>query len=88
MTNCGVQILADVLCGIDNNFLCTSLEKLHISFNRAITDESLEIFLELMEKNQTLKILYVQNCSLSEKVRRCLRKATLKKKNRKFNLSD
>lgn len=88
MTDRGVQILADILCDNDDEPSSTCLEKLHISFNKDITDESLPILLDIIQKNQTLKLLYIQNCSLSDKARRRLRKAASKKKNRKLNLID
>lgn len=88
MTDRGVQILADILCDNDDEAPKTSLEKLHISFNKAITDESLPILLEIIQKNQTLKLLYIQNCSLSDAARRRLRKAASKKKSKKFHLID
>ena len=88
MTDRGVQILADILCDSEDEPSNTSLEKLHISFNKAITDESLPILIDIIQKNHTLKLLYIQNCSLSEAARRRLRKVALKKKSRKFHLID
>ena len=40
ITDRGVRMLADVLCDIDSDSPCAALEKLHISFNKEITDAS------------------------------------------------
>ena len=64
------------------------LEKLHISFHKAITDESMKALLEILEKNETLKIICLQNCGLSERARRRSRHMAAKKKKRKFNLTE
>ncbi|CAF4672702.1 unnamed protein product [Rotaria sp. Silwood2] len=87
MTDYGVRLLADVLCGVNDDSICPSLEKLHISFNKLITDQSIEALIQIIEQNQTLKLLSLQYCSLSDKVRRKLRKAVTKKK-KKFSLSE
>ncbi|CAF4417827.1 unnamed protein product [Rotaria sp. Silwood2] len=77
MTDYGVRLLADVLCGVNDDSICPSLEKLHISFNKLITDQSIEALIQIIEQNQTLKLLSLQYCSLSDKVRRKLRKAVI-----------
>jgi hypothetical protein len=87
ITNRGVRLLANVLCDIDSTSV-SSLEKLYVSFNTSITDESLEAFVEILERNQTLKALSLQNCSLSDRARRRLRQVSTKKKKRKFSLSE
>ncbi|CAF2945284.1 unnamed protein product [Rotaria sp. Silwood2] len=87
MTDYGVRLLADVLCGVNDDSTCPPLEKLHISFNKLITDQSIEALIQIIEQNQTLKLLSLQYCSLSDKVRRKLRKAVTKKK-KKFSLSE
>ena len=88
ITNRGVRMLADVLCGVDPDASRPPLEKLYISFNKAITDESMEALLEILEKNETLKILCLQNCGLSDRARRRLRHMAAKKKKRKFSLTE
>ena len=87
ITDRGVRILADVLCRVDPEASCPPLEKLYISFNKAITDESMEALLEILEKNETLKILSLQNCGLSNRARRRLKHVAAKKKTRKFSLT-
>ncbi|CAF3837610.1 unnamed protein product [Rotaria sp. Silwood1] len=88
ITDHGVRLLADVLCGIDTVLSCTSLKKLHISFNKSITDQSFETLIQIIEQNQTLKLLSSQHCSLSVKIRRTLRKAVIKNKKKRFSLSE
>ena len=87
MTDHGVRLLADVLCAVDDDSTCPSLEKLYISFNKLITDESLEVFLQILEQNQTLKVLSLENCSLSDKAQRRLKQVVTKTKKKKFSLS-
>ncbi|CAF3388606.1 unnamed protein product [Rotaria socialis] len=88
MTDRSVRLLADILCNVDPKSSCSPLEKLHISFNKSITDESLEALTQILEQNQTLKVLSVQHCGLSDKGRRRLRHASAKKKKKKFSLSE
>ena len=82
----GVRLLADALGNVDGKSSCAPLEKLYISFNKLITDESLAALSEILEHNQTLKVLSLQHCGLSEKARRQLRELGIKKKKRKFSL--
>lgn len=65
MTDHGVRLLADALCAEQTHLLCTPLEKLDISFNKSITDNSLEALLQIAERNRTLKVLSLQHCSFS-----------------------
>ncbi|CAF4206161.1 unnamed protein product, partial [Rotaria magnacalcarata] len=88
ITDHGVRLLADVLCGIGPNSSCSPLEKLHISFNKSITDESIEVLIQILEQNKTLKTLALQHCGLSEDARDRLRQVAAKKKKKKFSLSE
>ncbi|CAF4370917.1 unnamed protein product, partial [Rotaria sp. Silwood2] len=88
ITDHGVRLLADVLCCVDTDSSCPPLEKLHISFNKSITDQSFEALIQIIEQNQTLKLLSLQHCSLSDKKRRRLRKAVIKTKKKRFSLSE
>lgn len=88
ITDRGVRMLADALCATEPSSSSVGLEKLHISFNKLITDESVDALLEILSKNQSLKNLCVQNCSLTDTGRDRLRKASIKKKKKRFNLSD
>lgn len=88
MTDRGVRLLADVLCGVDSDASPPPLEKLYISFNKLITDESLETILQILDQNQTLKLLSVEHCSLSDKARKRLRQVGSKTKKKKFSLSE
>jgi hypothetical protein len=85
ITDRGVRLLADVLCDTDSPPI---LQKLYISFNKFITDKSLEALIQILERNQTLKIFSLQHCSLSDKARRRLRQICAKTKKRKFKFSD
>jgi hypothetical protein len=88
ITDRGVRLLADVLCGVDTESTTPPpLEKLYISFNKLITDESLEALLQILERNHKLKVLSLEYCSLSEQSYRRLRQAAIKLKKRKFSLS-
>jgi Ran GTPase-activating protein (RanGAP) involved in mRNA processing and transport len=87
ITNRGVRLLADVLCDTNTNS-SSVLEKLYISFNKLITDQSLEALIQILKQNQTLKVFSLQHCSLSDKARRRLRQIGIKKKKRKFSLSE
>jgi hypothetical protein len=87
MTDRGVRLLADVFCGVDADSSSPPLEKLYISFNKLITDESLEAIIQILEQNQTLKVLSVEHCSLSDTARKRLRQVGSKKK-KKFSLSE
>ncbi|UJR07523.1 hypothetical protein I4U23_011811 [Adineta vaga] len=70
ITDYGVRLLADVLCEFN-----LSLEKLDISFNRFITDQSLEALLDIVGQHQTLKELSIQYCSLSDEALQDLKDA-------------
>jgi Ran GTPase-activating protein (RanGAP) involved in mRNA processing and transport len=88
MTDRGVRLLADLLCGVDADSQCAPLEKLYISFNKSITDESLDAVLQILGQNQTLKVFSIQHCSFSDKARRQLRQVGTKMKKRKFSLAE
>jgi hypothetical protein len=88
ITDRGVRILADTLCGVDTDSTCAPLEKLYLSFNTLITDESLGAILQIVEQNRTLKLLAIRHCGLSDKGRRRLRQLTSKLKKRKFSLAE
>ncbi len=87
ITDRGVRLLADALCDAETNSPSV-LRKLYISFNKFITDESLEALIQILEHNQTLRVFSLQHCSLSDKARRRLRHICAKKKKRKFQFSD
>ena len=88
MTDRGVRLLADVLCGNDPEATSPpSLEKLYISCNKGITDESLDALLEILAKNQRLKILSINHCGLSDRAYRRLQHAATKLKKKKFSLT-
>ena len=87
ITDHAVRLLADTLCRVNTNLSCSPLGKLDISFNKSITDESVEALVQIMKQNQTLKVLSLQYCSLSEKAREQLRQISSKKKKKKIRLS-
>jgi len=91
MTDRGVRLLADVLCNVDDDADSSSsppLEKLYVSFNKLVTDESMEAILQILEQNHTLKVLSVEHCSLSDRARKRLRQMGSKMKKKKFSLSE
>ena len=87
ITDRSVRLLADALCTTDTNPI-SPLEKLYISFNKSITDESLPALIQILEQNRTLKVFSLQHCSLSDRARRRLRQICAKKKKKKFSLSE
>lgn len=88
MTDHGVRLLADLFCDVSADSCCPPLEKLYLSFNNSITDESTEPLLRIIQRSRTLKLLSVQYCCLSQNARRILREASNKKKKKKFSLSE
>jgi hypothetical protein len=64
------------------------VEKLYVPFNKSITDQSLDVLLQILDENQTLKVLALQRCSLSDKTRRKLRQVATKIKGKKIHLSE
>ena len=86
LTDDGVQILGDLLCAeVDDGWSGTILQKLYIPFNKFITDKSLIVLRQIIEQNQTLNVLTIQNCSLSNIARKRLK--DLAKKRRSFRLT-
>jgi Ran GTPase-activating protein (RanGAP) involved in mRNA processing and transport len=83
ITDRSVRLLADVLCDTNTNS-SSVLEKLYISFNKLITDQSLEALIQILKQNQTLKVFSLQHCSLSDKARRRLRQIGIKKEKTKI----
>ena len=88
ITDRGVKLLTDVLCGNDPEATNPpSLEKLYISFNKGITDESIDPLLHILEQNKRLKVLSIEHCSLTENAYQQLQQAARKLKKKKFSLS-
>ena len=88
ITDRGVKLLADVLCGNDPEATNPpSLEKLYISFNKGITDESIDPFLQIIEQNKGLKVCGIEHCSLTEDAYQQLQEAVTKLKKKKFSLT-
>ncbi|CAF0802235.1 unnamed protein product [Adineta ricciae] len=88
ITDYGVRLLADVLCGINTDFMCSTLEKLDISFNKFITDQSLEALLNIVMQNETLKELSIQHCSMSDEILQELKQSNTRKRKRKLIFSE
>ncbi|CAF3788349.1 unnamed protein product [Rotaria sp. Silwood1] len=88
MTDQSVRLLADVLGDTDGDSSCSPLEKLHISFNKSITDESLAALTQILERNKTLKEFAIQHCSLSEEARYQLRQTITGTKKKKLSLTE
>jgi hypothetical protein len=88
ITDRGVRILANTLCRVGTDSPCAPLEKLYLSFNKLITDESMPAILQIIEKNRTLKLLSLRNCNLSDKARRGLRQLNAKLKKRKLSIAE
>jgi hypothetical protein len=88
MTDRGVRLLADVLCGADpESTVPPALEKLYISFNKGITDASMEPLLQILGQNRKLKVLALEHCGLSDKSQQILRQVAIKLKKKKFSLT-
>ena len=86
ITDRAIHLSAKCLC--DNGTRSSpALEKLYISFNKAIMDESLEPLVQILEGNERLKALSLQRCSLSDSAQRRLRQVSRKKNKRMLNLS-
>ncbi|CAF1333352.1 unnamed protein product [Rotaria magnacalcarata] len=71
ITDRGVQILTDALAHY-NKTLCV----LSLSWNKLVTDSSVDFFIDMFENNQTLRTVCLTNCNLSESSKLKLRKAT------------
>lgn len=87
ITDRSVRLLADLLTDQNANSF-SPIEKLYISFNKSITDESLQALIQIMEESQTLKVFGMQHCGLSDKVRRRLVMMAVKKKKKKFSFAE
>ncbi len=61
ISNEGVRLLSKA---IENQF--NSLEMLVLSANKLLTDLSVDYLLPMIEKNQSLKKLWIDNCNLSQ----------------------
>jgi Ran GTPase-activating protein (RanGAP) involved in mRNA processing and transport len=72
----GVQLLADALQNRNN-----TLQVLSFTGNKLISDVSVDSFINMFKRNQSLRKLYVDDCNLSEKGKNRLRKAAQSKKN-------
>lgn len=86
MTDYGVRLLANLLCEIEPDSRCPPIEKLYISFNKSITDESTKAVVQILEQNRTLKVLSVVQCSFSEEARQVLKVAAANRTKKKFIL--
>lgn len=75
ISNQGVSYLCNVLANSN-----ISLEWLFLNSNRYITDTSMNDFIHMLKRNNTLKTLYLNNCNLSEITKRTLIRLTKTKK--------
>ena len=75
ISNDGIEYLSPILA--DWNF---TLEWLFLNSNRLIDDSSVDDFVHILKRNQTLKTLYLNNCNLSEITKRKLVQITKTKK--------
>lgn len=82
ISNEGVKILADVL-----NSENTVLETLNLSANSDIDDESVNILIDMIRQNSSLKELDLRYCDLSKDGDRELKKASKSKKEIRLLLS-
>ena len=71
ITDRGVQILTDVLA-----YHNKTLHVLSLSWNNLVTDSSVNFVLDMLEYNQTLRIIFLSNCNLSDTGRKKLGEAT------------
>ena len=70
ITDQGVQLLMKTLAERNR-----TLQVLSLSSNTMITDSSLEFLLEMLDRNQTLRVVCLLKCSLSETSKEALRQA-------------
>lgn len=87
MTDRSVRTLADVLCREASESPPARLEKLYISFNQSITDNSFDALVQILEGHKKLKTLGLQRCNLSDDTCQQLKQVAIKNK-KKLNLSD
>ena len=87
MTDRSVRMLADVLCREAADSPPARLEKLFISFNPSVTDDSLNALVQMLEQHKKLKTLGLERCSLSDEVCQQLKQVAAKNK-KKINLSE
>ena len=87
MTDRSVRILADVLCREAPDFPPARLEKLYISFNQSITDDSFDALVQILEGHKKLKTLGLQRCNLSDDICQQLKQVAIKNK-KKLSLSE
>jgi Ran GTPase-activating protein (RanGAP) involved in mRNA processing and transport len=75
ISNEGIEYLSNILA--DYNI---TLEWLFLNSNKLITDSSIDDLIHMLKRNNTLKTLYLNNCSLSEITKRKLLQITKIKK--------
>ena len=80
LTNTGItdhslHLLAKTFSNVKFSF---SIEKLYLSFNPLITDQSIESIVIIIQSIPTLQLLSLRNCNLSDTIKKNL-KQTLKK---------
>ena len=81
ITDQSVRLLTDVL--IHNN---QTLQILHLSKNKNITDSCIDNLMEMLKQNRCLKELWMQNCNLSDQIKQKLRQIIRTKNNFRLEL--
>lgn len=75
ITDEGVQLLLD---GIDT--YCTQIREIDLSDNIFVTDASMNGFYNLIQRNETLKVLWIYGCSLTSQSKQTIMKKRLSKR--------
>ncbi|CAF2772062.1 unnamed protein product [Rotaria sp. Silwood2] len=81
ITDQGVRLLADALSH-DNQ----TLQFLHLSKNKSISNSSFEYLNQMLKRNHSLRELWMQNCSLSNDIKQNLRQSIRSKTNFRLEL--
>lgn len=89
LTNTGISdhtlhLLAKTFSNANYTF---SIEKLYFSFNPLITDQAIESILTIIQSIPTLELLALKNCSLSDTMKKNLKKTVKKFKKNTLTLS-
>lgn len=89
LTNTGItdqtlHLLAKTFSNFNFTF---SIEKLYLSFNPLITDQSIESILIIIQSISTLQLFSLKNCNLSETIKKNLKQTVKKFKKTNFILT-
>jgi Ran GTPase-activating protein (RanGAP) involved in mRNA processing and transport len=72
----GVELLTNALSHHNS-----TLDSIDLSWNKLVSDRSVEFLVEMFKQNRSLSFLYISNCNLTEQGEDKLRQITQTKKN-------